>query len=212
MCKRIENAGRAESFGDRGIAAEGDGYVDLLLPEYVTPATKERLLERRAEVDRVYVAMSTCEAAIVALDAVEAWYDTAAGLYLNRIPVAPLLLAERERYEVHILDVDETQALLDRMVRALLDSGVRKILLTVSPIQLEATYSGTDCLMANSYSKAVLVASAHAMKRRHHEVDYFPGYEIVASAGAQFYEADSVHVSDAAIELVTSYLVTRYVA
>src|SRR3984893_1984558 len=109
MCQRLEYAARGASFGDLCIAPEGDGFLDLLLPEYVTPSTKERLLERRAEVDRVYSALSACEAIIITFDLVEAWYDKAAGLYLNRIPPAPVLLADRDRFELHILDVDKTQ-------------------------------------------------------------------------------------------------------
>jgi hypothetical protein len=210
MCQRIEHTAKGESFGDLCITPDRDGYLDLLLPEYVTPATKERLLERRAEVDSVYVALPSCEAVIVTLDLVEAWYDNASGLYLNRVPPAGFLLADRGRFEMHILDVNEVQLLLERMVKALRSMGMIKILLTVSPAPMEATYSGKDCAMANIYSKSVLVVSANNLSRLHPEVDYFPGYEIVMSAGPEFYEADYAHVRDDVVELVTDYLVERY--
>jgi hypothetical protein len=210
MCQRIEYAAKEQSFGDLCIAPEGDGYIDLLLPEYVTPATKERLLERRAEVDKVYTALLASEAVIITLDVVEAWYDKTADLYLNRIPPGAFLLADRKRFEMHILDVHETQHLLERMVNALTAIGVRKILLTVSPVPLEATYSGKDCAVANMYSKSVLVVSANTLSRLCPEVDYFPGYEIVMSAGPESYYPDSVHVRDDVVELVTTYLVEKY--
>jgi len=210
MCQRIEYAAKRASFGDLCIAPEGEGYLDLLLPEYVTPATKERLLERRTEVDNIYTALFASAAVIVTLDLVEAWYDKTAGLYLNRIPPAAFLLANRERFEMHILDVDETQLLLERMVQALMSMGVTKILLTVSPVPLEATYSGKDCAMANVHSKSVLVVSANTLSRLYPQVDYFPGYEIVMSAGPEYYDADSIHVRDDVVELVTNYLIDRY--
>jgi hypothetical protein len=210
MCQRIEYAAKGASFCDLCIAPEGGGYIDLLLPEYVTPATKERLLVRRAEVDNVYAALFACEAVIVTLDVVEAWYDKTAGLYLNRVPPAAFLLADRERFEMHILDVHETQVLLERMVNGLRAMGVTKILLTVSPVPLEATYSGRDCAMANIHSKAVLIVSANSLSRLYPEVDYFPGYEIVMSAGPESYGADSVHVRDDVVELVTNYLIDQY--
>src|SRR5215213_4280175 len=179
MCQRIEYAASGKSFDDLCIAPEGDGYIDLLLPEYVTPATKQRLMERRAEVDKIYTALFTSEAIIVTLDLVEAWNDKTTGLFLNRVPPPAYLFAHRDRFEIHILEVDETQHLLDRMVTALRTMGVTKILLTVSPVPLETTYSGKDCAMANIHSKSTLVVSAHHLSQLYPEVDYFPGYEIV---------------------------------
>lgn len=210
MCQRIEYAAKRESFGELCIAPEGGGYIDLLLADYVTPATKERLMERRAEVDKVYTSLFECEAVIVTLDLVEAWYDKTEGLYVNRIPPTAFMLADRERFEMDILDVHETQLLLERMVNALRAMGVTKILLSVSPVPLDATYSGKDCAVANTHSKSVLVASAHSLSRLYREVDYFPGYEIVTSAGRDSYDSDSIHVRDDVVELVTNYLVDQY--
>jgi hypothetical protein len=167
-------------------------------------------MERRTEVDKVYTALFASEAVIVTLDLVEAWYDKTANLYLNRLPPTAFLLADRERFEMHILDVHETQLLLERMVNALRAMGVTKILLTVSPVPLETTYSGKDCTIANTYSKSVLVVSANSISRLYREVDYFPGYEIVMSAGPEFYNPDSVHVRDDVVELVTNYLIDQY--
>jgi GSCFA family protein len=210
MCQRIERAASGTSFGDACIAPERDGYIDLLLPEHVTPATKDRLLARRGEVDAVYRELASCQAVIVTLDLVEAWYDVSTGLYVNRMPPTAFLLADRGRFELHVLDVTEVQRLLERMIEAFLAISVNKILLTISPAPLEATYSGQDCAIANAYSKSVLVVSAHHLSRRYSQVDYFPGYEIVTSAGAEAYEADAAHVQDELVERVTNYLVERY--
>jgi hypothetical protein len=211
MCQRLEYAANGQSFGDLCIAPEGKGFVDLLLPEYVTPTTKERLMQRRAQVDDVYAFLSTSNGIIITFDVVEAWYDNATGLYVNRLPPADVLLADRKRFEMRILDVHETLGLLERMMNALTAMGVNKILLSVSPVPLETTYSGTDCVMANNYSKSVLVVSANTLSQRHQEVDYFPGYEIVTSAGRENFDADQIHVRDDVVELVSNYLVKKYV-
>jgi hypothetical protein len=210
ICQRVEYAVKRASFGDLCIAPEGGGYIDLLLPEYVTPAGKTRLLERRAEIENLYTALSRSDCVFIALDQVEAWYDGAAGLYLNRIPPAEFLLADRARFEMHILGVHETQILLERMIDALRSVGVSKILLTVSPVPLAATYSGRDCAMANVHSKSVLIVAAQAVSQLYPEVDYFPGYEIVLSAGPSYYDSDFVHVRDDVVEMVTNYLIQRY--
>ena len=211
ICQRVEYAAKRASFADLCIAPEGEGYIDLLLPDHVSAATQARLLERRAQVDRVYAELFRTQTVIVTLDLVEAWYDKETGLYLNRIPPGPVVLADRDRFEVHILDAGETQALLERMVAALEAMGVRNILLSISPVPLETTFSGKDCAVANAYSKAVLIVSAHRLRDLHEAVDYFPGYEIVTSAGPRSYEDDSVHVSDEVVDLVTGYMVEQYV-
>jgi len=210
MCQRVEYAASGASFGDQCIAPEGDGFLDLLLPEYVTPGTPQRLMQRRAEVDDVYRSLRSSEAIIVTLDLVEAWFDRETELYLNRLPPPGVLLTDRGRFELRILDVDETQALLDRMVRTLVAMGVHKIILSVSPVSLEQTFSGRDCVVANSFSKSVLIACSNAISHCYREVQYFPGYEIAIAAGANSYEADHVHVRDDLVESITKYLVDTY--
>ena len=134
MCQRVEFAAKGKSFADACIAPERDGYIDLLLPEYVTPATKQRLMERRAEVDNVYTALFETDAIFVTLDLVEVWYDKVTGLYVNRIPPPAFLLSQRDRFEIHVLDVQESYILLERMAKALITMGVKKILLAISPV------------------------------------------------------------------------------
>lgn len=210
ICQRLEHAATKSSFGDHCIAPDGDGFLDLLLPDYVAPCRTERLLERRDEVDQVYSALPGCEAVIITFDLIEAWYDKKADLYLNRIPPAAFLMAERDRFELHVLDIDETERLFERTVAAVRSVGVKKIILTVSPVPLEGTYTGQDSTVANNFSKSVLIVCANRLCRSYPDVDYFPGYEIVMSAGPASYEADSVHVRDDVVDSVTSYLVERY--
>ena len=212
MCQRLECAARRETFSDLCAVADKDGYIDLLLPEYTQPSDMDRLMQRRAEVDEIYKALFTCEAIIITLDLVEAWYDASAKLFLNRIPPAACLTNERERYEVHIFDSQETYQLLRRMTVALNEIGLRKIIMTVSPVPLEATYSGRDCFAANFYSKSVLIASANEISREFAQVDYFPGFEIVMSRGANSYTASPIRVQEEIVEQVTAYMVESYVA
>ncbi|MEA2729924.1 MAG: hypothetical protein QOD93_7411 [Acetobacteraceae bacterium] len=211
ICQRLELAASGGSFGDLCIAPDAGGFLDLLLPDHVAPCSTERLLQRRAQVDRVYAALPGCEAVIMTFDLVEAWYDKEAGLYLNRLPPAAFLMAERDRFELHVLDFEETERLFERSLAAIRSLGVKKVILIVSPVPLEGTYAGQDSIVANSFSKSVLLVCADRLCRNHPDVDYFPGYEIVMSAGPASYEADSIHVRDEVVDFVTSYLVERYV-
>ncbi len=56
-----------------------------------------------------------------------------------------------------------------------------RVLLTVSPVPLTATASGTHVLPATTYSKSVLRAVAGMAAEDHDFVDYFPSYEIITA-------------------------------
>lgn len=57
-----------------------------------------------------------------------------------------------------------------------------KVLLTVSPVPLIATYSDQHVLAATTYSKSVLRVAAQAVVEQFEAVDYFPSYEIITAA------------------------------
>jgi hypothetical protein len=72
-----------------------------------------------------------------------------------------------------------------------------RILLTVSPVPLVATASGKHVLVASTYSKSVLRAAAGEYADGRDYADYFPSYELIASAPsrAMFYEPNLRSVS-----------------
>ncbi len=72
-----------------------------------------------------------------------------------------------------------------------------RILLTVSPVPLVATASGKHVLVATTYSKSVLRAAAGEYADARDYADYFPSYELIATAPsrAMFYEPNLRSVS-----------------
>ena len=68
-------------------------------------------------------------------------------------------------------------------------------MVTVSPVPLEATFTGQDVVLANTLSKAVLRATAGACTRPHENVHYFPSYDIVMNSDkAAAWRKDGRHV------------------
>jgi GSCFA family/Polysaccharide biosynthesis enzyme WcbI len=64
-----------------------------------------------------------------------------------------------------------------------------KVILTVSPVPLIATYEPQHALVATTYSKSVLRVAADEIRRANDFVDYFPSFEIITGAfnkGAYF--------------------------
>ena len=54
-----------------------------------------------------------------------------------------------------------------------------KVILTVSPVPLVATYEDRHVLVSTTTSKAVLRVAATEVSSAHAWVDYFPSYEII---------------------------------
>lgn len=76
-----------------------------------------------------------------------------------------------------------------------------RIILTVSPVPLAATYSGEHVLLATVHSKAVLRVAAQQLAENFAHVAYFGAYEIVTASGdsAGYFEVDRRTVTDQAV-------------
>lgn len=182
-------------------------YFDLLL-HGGAGVTRDRALERRDEIAKIYSQMKTCEVVIITLGFIEAWYDHKAKQWLNRMPPVSRS-TPKNRFTFRRLDVFQSFKLLSEAIK-LLHSLEKKIILTVSPVPIGATFSDHDCVIANEFSKSVLRVCAERLYADFDNVDYFPSYEIVRSAGLAAYEDDNIHVKSEIVKNVTRYMVDSY--
>lgn len=186
-----------------------DNCVDLLLAAAIG-VNKSRAIERRREIDAIYSEIAQSTSLVITLGLIECWYDLETKTYLNQTPAPMAIRANPERYRFEALDVTECFEYMKNGIEASLDSGVKNVLLTVSPVPLLTTFSGKDCVVANSYSKSVLriVADMLATKFKG-RLDYFPSYEIVLSGGLDAY-SDHVHVLPSIVNRIVRYLNKSY--
>ena len=93
-----------------------------------------------------------------------------------------------------------------------MNSNVR-ILLTVSPVPLNATYMPRNVWTSTTYSKAVLRAVAGDVATKLSYVDYFPSYEIVTSpqAHGRYFEDDLREVTSVGVKHVMRVFDRHYV-
>jgi hypothetical protein len=211
MAQRIKAGVEGKSFGDLAIGEASDGLVSDLLLVANTPITRDRLFERRREVDQVYAELTSSDVVIVTLGLVEAWYDNEHSLYLNQMPWRSMAKNNVGRYELRVLDANDACPMLEESLEALIGAGVEKVLLTVSPVPLNTTFSGKDCVVANSFSKAVLRMCAERLSNQFRQVDYFPSFEIVMSGGLASFESDLVHVKDNVVQTVIEHMLAAYI-
>lgn len=98
-------------------------------------------------------------------------------------PLAPGVVANGNdftRYEFVNFDIDEVTRDVETFLEQLSTINPKcKVILTVSPVPLIATYEPQHVLLATTYSKAILRVAAENIVKRYAHVDYFPSYEII---------------------------------
>ena len=79
------------------------------------------------------------------------------------------------------------------------------MILTVSPVPLDATFRDMDIIIANNFSKSVLVSAAHEIIANEAKdyCYYFPSYEIVMNSDRQkTWRDDFRHVQPEMVDFI----------
>lgn len=174
---------------------EADGFASVA---ELTASRARHLAAVREMFERLDVLVFT-------LGLTEAWRAKRDGAVF---PLAPGVVAgdaDPGAYEFHNFTVAEVAADLDAFLSRL--HGVNadaKVVLTVSPVPLIATYEPQHVLVSTTYSKSVLRAAAGEIARSHPHVWYFPSYEIVTGAYSRgaYFESDLRSVTTSGVDHV----------
>lgn len=136
--------------------------------------------ERESHLAAVRAMFETCDVFIFTLGLTEAWYARADGAVFPLAPGVVARIRRPQRFAFANFDVDEMRADLDAFIAALRAVNPRvRIILTVSPVPLAATYEPRHVLVSTTYSKAALRVVGEQATRDHAEVAYFPSYEMI---------------------------------
>jgi GSCFA family/Polysaccharide biosynthesis enzyme WcbI len=162
---------------------------------------------------RVREMFETLDIFIFTLGLTEAWRAKVDGAVF---PVAPGVVAgEMDLAQYEFVNfgtaeiVADMQAFMDRL--HLINSKAR-IVLTVSPVPLIATYENRHILTSNTYSKSALRAAAEELIRHNSHCDYFPSYEVITGnyPGNQYFESDLRSVNAQGVDHVMRLFVKHY--
>ncbi|WP_036290615.1 GSCFA domain-containing protein [Methylosinus sp. PW1] len=137
---------------------------------------------RRAHLEAVRRVFTDCTVFVFTLGLIEGW-TTPDGQFVLPIhpgvttddPQAAAALFHRYSYEEVKADLEEFLAGLRKI-----NPGAR-VILTVSPVPLTATYTDEHVLSATVYSKSVLRAVCGSVESSVENAYYFPSYEIISS-------------------------------
>ncbi|GAB4304688.1 MAG: GSCFA domain-containing protein [Desulfuromonadia bacterium] len=193
-------------------------YVDPFRP-LVEPdgfATPDDVMAARVE-HLDYVRRVFCESDlfIFTLGLTESWVSVTSG---DIFPLAPGVAAgtyDPESYSFVNNTVGDVVQHLGNFLRGIREvNPTVRVLLTVSPVPMIATYENRHVLVSTIYCKSVLRVAADMMLKEFDWVDYFPGYEISVgnfSLGA-YYEDNLRAVRDIGVSHVMRCFMKHYLS
>ncbi len=169
------------------------------------------LVRRRVAHDLVRRA-ADARVIILTLGLTEGWIHTPTGFHVNRFE--PALARGNDDFEFERQDYGDVLACLDETHRLLArhhHTGEFQLVLTVSPVPLQTTFTDQDIVVANMDSKATLRAAVADFAARHDNVHYFPSYEMVLYSSAKAaWAADRAHVNRGMVDQIVAQFVAAY--
>ena len=144
----------------------------------------EVIAHRKYHIEKTRQLFKELDLFIFTLGLTEMWVHKETG---TAYPAAPGVIAGQFDPTIHIFKNAEFNEVVDdfntfrKTVKKIRGGRPFRILLTVSPVPLTATASGSHVLASSTYSKAVLRAAAGKISAGKKRIDYFPSYEIATN-------------------------------
>lgn len=180
------------------------------------PVSLDRALERREQVRSLFKkSIENSRVVVLTLGLIEVWKDSKSDVYLNEHPSYNMVTLHDGRFRFEILDYFSTLKVIKDIIVNLnqMRGDDIKIMLTVSPVPLQRTFTEEDVIIANCHSKSLLRCAAGEAARCFDFVDYVPSYEsVVYSDNHLTWIDDQVHVADGRIVRVIDRIVDAYVS
>jgi hypothetical protein len=191
-----------------------DAFRPQVEPDGFATAT-ELAKARTAHLQAVRRMFERLDVLIFTLGLTESWRNRADGAVY---PMAPGVVAgemDTARYEFVNFQVADVVADLRAFLTRLraVNPGAR-LILTVSPVPLIATYEDRHALVATTYSKSVLRAAAEEIVRDDPAADYFPSYELITGSHTRgaYFEDDLRSVTATGVDHAMRLFLAHYLA
>jgi len=199
------------------VAQDANGrYRNLLRPSVLSYASPTLLLADDAAHLRNVAAMTReVDVFIFTLGLTEYWMEMQSGLALPSTPGCGHGAFDAKRHVFHNASLEEVVEELQQSIDLLrrLNPAIR-VLLTLSPVPLVATYTSVSAVEATFYSKSLLRQAIAIACASRSQVTYFPSYEIITNPHVigQNFAADMRSISDAGVARVMAHFRARYLA
>lgn len=195
---------------------DGGAFVDPFRPRAQEAgfASVEALrADREAHLAACRRMFETCDVLVFTLGLTECWMADADEAVVPLPPGVAGGPIGGATYGFRNLGTGRLTADLTRFVDRLrvVNPAVR-IVLTVSPVSIIATYEKRHVVVSNGYSKAALRVVAEEVAKARDAVSYFPSFEMVQGpgSGGRFLASDRRHVTAQGIERVMEVFARHY--
>lgn len=182
-----------------------DGYVDPFRP-FIQDGGFATLAEFQADRVQHFAAIrrivEESDVFVFTLGLTEAWENTTDGTVYAICPgcgAGAHVPGVSRFHNFSVTEVTDDLCTAIDFLRAR-NPGIR-ILLTVSPVPLIATFEPRHVLTATTYSKSVLRVAAETATLRYDNVDYFPSFEVITASFSRgaYYGPDLREVEEAGV-------------
>jgi hypothetical protein len=191
-------------------------YVDAFRP-LVDPSGYDTAqiveLQMLWHLSKVRELLEKMDVMIFTLGLTEAWRSKLDGAVFPLAPGVAGGIVDYSRYEFVNFRMLEVAEDLEQFLALLREINPRaRLIFTVSPVPLLATYEPKHALVATTYSKSVLRAAIDEVCSRHEHCDYFPSYEIVTGnySRGRYFEGDLRSVTPEGVRHVMRLFLKHY--
>ena len=202
FCLRQEFERALGSFTPHERFWELDGLILDPYRKQVVWSTKEEA-ERELETHRQTAreAFTKAQILVITVGLTEIWHSAIDGSVFYQVPPAGVF--DPQIHAFRNSNVSENLANLEA-IHALMQAANPecRIIITVSPVPLRATFQKQNVVISNTVSKATLVAATNQFVANHDNVHYFPSYELVTTCIRGAFKGDNRHVSRRAIRRI----------
>lgn len=193
-------------------------YVDINRPYmqlagFDTPA--EVIEARGTHIAAVRNMFRDADIFVFTLGLTEAWWSPGSG---RVFPVCPGIYSDETDLDFAFRNFSFSEVLstMDQFVQQLLKvNPTVKVLLTVSPVPLTATYTQDHVLVATMHSKSILRVVCSELTERYQNVFYFPSYEMISNpyTGESAYSPENLRViKPDAIQKVMAFFASEFLS
>jgi hypothetical protein len=208
ICQEVERALCRES--GKGYIEGDDGRVyDLCRKGTAFTSAAEAVLEEKEYIKFAERAFLDSDVFILTLGMSETWYDEVSGVTLAEAPPKPAY--KQERHKFRLLSPEENIKNIKKALDLLFTKKPKiKVILTVSPVPLRATFIQQSAITSNNVSKGILLYAAHFVCQKYDNVYYFPSYEITQYLAEEPYDWDGRHVTKPTVNLIMSHFMRTF--
>jgi hypothetical protein len=196
---------------------ENDAYfLDPFRPRIQPDGFKsldELSADRKQHLARVRQAFEQLDYFVFTLGLTEAWLSNTDGSVLPLCPGVSGGEFDDGKYAFKNFTVSEVTSDLAEFIALLRTVNPKaRIVLTVSPVPLVATFEPQHVLQATTYSKSVLRVSCEEICRQLKDVYYFPSYEIITGSFSRgrYFADDLRSVREAGVAHVMRVFMKHY--